>query len=125
VRFCESGTIASECTPGGQLRIASAEVERLKRAGLPQMPRPLPQEGGPAARNGRTSRRAHPLLLDLPSAQAIAAADQLVTLENEVKVLDLKREKEEKLDFFREREQQQAEEERVPEAGRRVPQGRS
>ena len=108
--FCESGAVASELTVGGQFRISAGELARLKRDGLPAIPRPLPDEGRLApAENGRPSR-ARLALLDEPSQDAIDSADAIVVLENEVKALDLKRQKEEKLDYFRERARQQADE---------------
>jgi excisionase family DNA binding protein len=109
--LCEGGSIASELTVGGQFRISAAELARLKREGLPAIPRPLPEEGRLApAGNGRPGR-ARLALLDEPSQDAIDSADAIVILENEVKALDLKRQKEEKLDYFRERARQQANEE--------------
>src|SRR5580698_1670845 len=79
--LCESGAVESESTRGGQYRIPAGEVERLKRAGLPTMPRPLPQEGAPAARSGHM-RHGHPQLLADPSEIAVTAAEDVVVSEN-------------------------------------------
>jgi hypothetical protein len=79
--LCEGGSIASELTVGGQFRISAGEVERLRRTGLPSVPRPLPQEGIPAARNGRT-RHGHPELLADPSQDVVTAAEDVVVTEN-------------------------------------------
>ena len=79
--LCEGGSIASELTVGGQFRISAGEVERLRRTGLPSVPRPLPQEGILAARNGR-ARHGHPELLADPSQDVVTAAEDVVVTEN-------------------------------------------
>jgi hypothetical protein len=38
--LCQHGLIAAETTPGGHLRVPASEVKRLKRDGLPTIPRP-------------------------------------------------------------------------------------
>ena len=50
--LCENRLIAAETTPGGHWRVSASEVERLKRDGLPPIPRPLPTESAPPASNG-------------------------------------------------------------------------
>jgi excisionase family DNA binding protein len=40
--LCENGVIAAETTVGGHWRVPASEVERLKRDGLPPIPRPMP-----------------------------------------------------------------------------------
>src|ERR1035438_9939805 len=74
--LCENRVIAAETTPGGHLRIPSSEVERLKRDGLPPIPRPLPTESAPSARNG-AGRYGQPELPAEPSDEAASAADQV------------------------------------------------
>lgn len=104
--LCQSGAIAAETTPGGQWRISDAEIARLRTEGLPPVPRATPATESsavsPTATNGHA--RTHPRLLSNPSPDAIAAADKTVVLENQVKALHLTREKEQTLDWFRERE---------------------
>jgi hypothetical protein len=39
--LCENRVVAAETTPGGHWRVPSSEVERLKRDGLPPIPRPM------------------------------------------------------------------------------------
>src|SRR5260370_24752781 len=41
-QLCEAGAVTAEITPGGQWRVPKAEIDRLKRDGLPPVPRPLP-----------------------------------------------------------------------------------
>ena len=53
--LCENRLIAAETSPGGQWRVPASEVERLKRDGLPAIPRPLPNPSAPA-RNGTSNR---------------------------------------------------------------------
>src|SRR5436189_2811450 len=54
--LCENRVVAAETTPGGQWRVPASEVERLKRDGLPPIPRPLPTESAPPARNETAGR---------------------------------------------------------------------
>src|SRR5450755_1433749 len=109
--LCEAGAVESESTPGGQYRIPAGEVERLKRAGLPSVPRPLPQETAPAARNGRT-RHGHPELLADPSQNVVTAAEEVVVTENLLRKRRIELELAEVDDRFQERE--------IAEADRRV-----
>src|SRR5712671_240692 len=75
--LCENRVIAAETTPGGHLRVPASEVERLKRDGLPPIPRPLPTESAPPASNGTAGRRVRPELLGEPSDEVVSAADQV------------------------------------------------
>ena len=52
--LCENRLIAAETSPGGHWRVPASEVERLKRDGLPAIPRPLPNPSAPA-RNGTSN----------------------------------------------------------------------
>ena len=106
--LCDAHAIKAETTPGGHLRVAAAEVARLKRDGLPPLPRPLPTESGPLARDGRVPRGSS-FLLAPPSGEVIDSAEEVVRLENEVKSLGLLRQKEEQTDWFRAREEREAE----------------
>jgi hypothetical protein len=108
--LCDAHAIKAETTPGGHLRVAAAEVERLKRDGLPPLPRPLPTELGPLAGNGKVPRGNSPLLAP-PSGEVIDSAEEVVCLENEVKSLGLRKQKEEQLDWFLERKERKAERE--------------
>src|ERR1017187_1668855 len=74
--LCENRVIAAETTPGGQLRVPASEVERLKRDGLPPIPRPLPIGSAPAARNG-TGRHGYPEFPVEASEEVVSAADQV------------------------------------------------
>jgi hypothetical protein len=100
--LCSTGTIAAQSSNGGQWRIGKAEVERLKRDGLPPLARALP------GHNARPPAAGHGLFAK-PSEQVIAAAEEVVVLQNEVTGLGLRRQKEEALDWFREREELEAE----------------
>jgi hypothetical protein len=71
------------------------------------MPTPLPGERSPASAVS-TSRSKRRGLLAEPSDSTVAAADEVVRLEAEVRALGLKREREIALDWFREREAAEA-----------------
>src|ERR1700677_3992350 len=49
--LCENRVIAAETSPGGHWRVSASEVERLKRDGLPPIPRPLPNRSTPPPEN--------------------------------------------------------------------------
>jgi hypothetical protein len=75
--LCETHVIPAETTPGGHLRVSASVVERLKREGLPQVPRPLPTETSPPPRDAPDSNYDHP---DYPAEQSddvAYAADQV------------------------------------------------
>src|SRR5258707_13179526 len=74
--LCETGAIAAETTPGGHWRVPASEVERLKRDGLPPIPRPLPTESAPPARNGTVGRNSHEFQAEA-SDEVVSAADQV------------------------------------------------
>jgi excisionase family DNA binding protein len=114
-RLCDAGAIEAEVTEGGQWRIPQEEIERLKRDGLPPVPKPLPARGKsapPEIEPLTTGNGKHPhsALLAEPSEEAVAAADEVVRLESEVRALGLKRQREEALDWFRQREQDEEDE---------------
>jgi hypothetical protein len=106
--LCENRAIASETTPGGHLRVPASEVERLKRDGLPPIPRPLPTESTPPARNGTAGRNRHPELLAEPSVEVLSAADLVAITRNILEKRKIDREIEETEDWFRDRRHQQA-----------------
>lgn len=106
--LCENRVIAAETTPGGHWRVPASEVERLKRDGLPPIPRPLPTEGGPPARNGTAGRHGHPGHLAESPDEVAFAADQVAITRSMLEKRKIDRELEETEDFFRERERQQA-----------------
>lgn len=105
--LCESGAIEVETTPGGQYRIPASELARLQRDGLPQIPRPLPDESRPAARNGRT-RHGNPELLAEPSSEVVSAVEEVTITERLLEKRKLEHALEEEEDWFRARADQQA-----------------
>ena len=108
--LCRNSVIRAEMTPGGQFRIPREVIEKLKREGVPALPKPLPQAGHVVAAGRSISRAGHfSGLLAAPSDDVIDSAEEVVCLENEVKSLGLQRQKEEQLDWFREREDREAE----------------
>jgi hypothetical protein len=50
--LCENRVIAAETSPGGHWRVPASQVERLKRAGLPPIPRPSPTPNASPADHG-------------------------------------------------------------------------
>jgi excisionase family DNA binding protein len=109
--LCESEAIDSVSTDGGQYRISKDEIERLKREGLPAIPRPLPEAARARGVSPARSNRGEPALLAAPSKVVIDSAEEVVCLENDVKAIGLRRQKEEGLDWFRDREAREAERE--------------
>ncbi len=123
--LCETGAIDSTSTTGGQYRISRDNVERLKSEGLPSIPRPLPEPDRPSTGSASRSRHNGVALLAEPSGTVINSAEEVAVLEHEVRAIGLRREKEEALDWFRERgereaarkaEQEEAERERQAQA---------
>src|ERR1017187_6424397 len=106
--LCENGAIASETTPGGHWRVPASEVERLKRDGLPPIPRPLPTESAPPASNGTAGRHGHPALLAEPSDEVASAADLVAITRSMLEKRKIDRELEENEDWFRDRQGRQA-----------------
>jgi hypothetical protein len=86
-------------------------VERLKRDGLPPIPRPLPTESAPPARNGNGTDSRHgfnPELLAEPSDEVVSAADQVAITRSMLEKRKIDREIDETEDWFRDRQRQQA-----------------
>ena len=106
--LCENRAIAAETPPGGHWRLPAAVVERLKRDGLPQIPRPLPTESTPPARNGTADRDGHTQHLAEPSDEVVSAADQVDITRSMLEKRKIERELEENEDWFRERQGRQA-----------------
>src|SRR5580700_9798260 len=75
--LCENRVIAAETTPGGHWRVPASEVERLKRNGLPPVPRPLPAESAPPAKNGTVSHYDETEFVAEPSDDVLFASDQV------------------------------------------------
>jgi len=107
--LCQAEAIACELTAGGQFRIPRTEVERLKLEGLPTVPRPLPNGENVTAERRPGGQRTRAALLAAPSEDVIDSAEAVVRLENEVKSVGLRRQREEQLDWFRKREDREAE----------------
>lgn len=103
--LCESGAVEAESTQGGQWRIPADELDRLRREGLPPIPRPLPQAGNGRPHQDRIA------LLGAPSDRVVSAAEQVAIKESRLKERRLDRELEETEDFFRERRDMEAQRE--------------
>jgi hypothetical protein len=83
-------------------------VERLKRDGLPPIPRPLPSEGALTARSRTAPRQGYSEPLAESSDEVSFAADQVAITRSKLEKRKLDREIEENEDFFRARKRQQA-----------------
>ncbi|MGD0773905.1 MAG: hypothetical protein ABSC05_13890 [Candidatus Solibacter sp.] len=106
--LCENRVLAAETTPGGHWRVPATEVERLKRDGLPPIPRPLPKEGTPPTSNGTSGRHGHPEFLAEPSDEVVSAADLVAITRSMLEKRKIDRELEENEDWFRDRQGRQA-----------------
>lgn len=95
--LCENGVIKAETTPGGQWRIPESEFERLKRDGLPMVPRPLPIEAVPEE---------NPEPVAALSGEVISAQDCVAIARSTLEKRKIDREIEENEDWFRERQRQ-------------------
>jgi hypothetical protein len=105
--LCENGVVAAETTPGGQWRVPANEVERLKRDGLPPIPRPMPVGVNPAEPITNQARRNHSELTTRSSAEVASAEDLVAITRSMLEKRRIEREIEENEDWFRERQRQQ------------------
>lgn len=106
--LCENRAIVALTTPGGQWRVPAAEVERLKRDGLPPIPRRLPREPGFEITDEPFDDSAYSKFLPQSSEQVAAAADQVAITKCTLERRRFEREIEETEDWFRARERQEA-----------------
>src|SRR6266852_9784419 len=106
--LCENRVVAAETTPGGHWRVPASEVERLKRDGLPPVPRPLPTESALPASKGAVGRHGHTEHLSEPSDEVVSAADQVAITRSMLEKRKIDRDLEETEDWFRDRQRQQA-----------------
>ncbi|PYT23269.1 MAG: hypothetical protein DMG57_32535 [Acidobacteria bacterium] len=106
-RLAESGLIGAEYS-GKQWRIPAAEVERLRKDGVPEIPSSGMIGGNGAARPASNKSVANGLLAP-PSEDLIDSTEDLIATENLLKKRRLERELEETEDWFRDREASDAE----------------
>lgn len=111
VRAFARRLISCRVSPGGQWRTETQELDRLRRDGLPQILRQMPQEDTQVARGALW-------LCWRNLSGRLSAADEVVQLENQVQSLALKQQIEERRDRFRERAAQEAERQAEKEAER-------
>ena len=107
--LCENRLIAAETSPGGQWRVPASEVERLKRDGLPAIPRPLPNRSAPPARNGTSNGHGYAEFVEEPSDEVALAADRVAITKSTLEQRKVEREIEENEDWFRDRQRRVAE----------------
>jgi hypothetical protein len=100
--LCENRLIAAETTPGGQWRVSASELARLKRDGLPPIPRQLPNARTSSTRDGPADRGDPP-----PSVEVVHAADEVAITKCLLEKRKIDRELEETEDWFRSRARQQ------------------
>ena len=110
-RLCEAEAIQAEVTQGGQWRIRTDEISRIKREGLPLVPRPLPGQRRASREDDEAEGEEDSSTVDAgigllgpPSAETVRAADSVLRLRNQVEALKLKRAHEEQMDWFRSRQ---------------------
>jgi excisionase family DNA binding protein len=128
-RLIEAGQVKGQTMPGGHLRIAASEVERLKRDGIPSAPRPLPNgteaaesEDGPIRPAVRpTTRGIIPSSVEAAESEpeVVGAAAAVRILEHETRAGELRQKLEEQQDWWRGRKKLEAAEREANEAHRR------
>jgi len=113
-KICDAHLVEAERTEAGQWRIPVQEVNRLKKEGVPPIPvgaEPQPK-ARQAAQNGRTELLAPPTDAAAAAVEEVVITDaQLKVTRNKVERLKLKRDAMEVGDYFRGRQQRQADEE--------------
>ena len=107
--LCEKRLIAAETSRGGHWRVPASEVERLKRDGLPPIPRPLPNPSAPPADNGTSNGHSYPEFVEEPSDEVALAADRVAITRSALEQRKIDREIEENEDWFRDRQRREAE----------------
>jgi excisionase family DNA binding protein len=108
-RLVETGLVDAEYSGGKQWRVPAAEVDRLLKEGIPEIPANGTGAENPAPAKPPNAQSSNGLLAP-PSDAVVNAAEEVVVLENEVRSLALRRQKEEALDWFRAREREEEEE---------------
>lgn len=111
-RLCETGFIEADLSQGKRWRIPAAEVERLKREGLPPIPQPAEDAAGgaiaPAIEPAALTRRPRPIENPAPppaeSDSVRDERDDLTIAETQLKRRRVDLEREEVEDQFRDRE---------------------
>jgi hypothetical protein len=106
--LCEKRLIDAETSPGGHWRIPASESERLKRDGLPPIPRPLPSPT-PSAANGTPNGHGYEEFVEEPSDEVALAADRVAITRSALEQRKIEREIEENEDWFRDRQRREAE----------------
>ncbi len=105
-RLAEAGLVDADFT-GSQWRFSVEEIERLQREGLPPLPA-MEENGLRSARSPvRGNKPETEGLLAPPSEDLIADAEDLERQKLELQKLGVRRQIEEEMDFFRERDQEE------------------
>jgi len=126
--LCEAGLIASQITPSGHFRIEIGELERLKREGVPPVPRAeIPsanvEQQGQAERPVRTLRQVangESVAIAETGDRAVASATDLIVMRHEVEKLALEIQLKEGQDKLAARARRQAQEKEKEERDRRT-----
>ncbi len=109
-RLAEAGLVDAKFT-GSQWLFPAEEIERLLREGLPPLPAMDHNGRSPGSKSERDNRSETKGLLGPPSDELVADTEDLRRQELALKKLRIQREIEEEQDFFREREDLEAERE--------------
>ena len=109
-RLAEAGLVDADFT-GSQWRFSVEEIQRLRREGLPPLPAMDHNGRNPGSKGERDNRSETKGLLGPPSEELVADTEDLRRQELALKKLRIQREMEEEQDFFREREDLEAERE--------------
>jgi excisionase family DNA binding protein len=110
-RLCEAGAIAAEVTAGQQWLIPGAEIARILREGVPDIPvgpDDATASPGRASIDETAPEELPEGLLTAPSDALIDAAEEVKIVEHGLKKRRIEKDAEEVEDWFRERQRRQA-----------------
>lgn len=106
-RLCEGGQVRAERSEGGQWKVPYAEMERIQKEGVPEIPSSIEWDQG-EDREEEDGRPGHRVLTP-PSGGVVTSAEEVVVAENHLERLQIDQESAPTRDWFRECQRLEAE----------------